>query len=110
MPLREGSGAVQFDQPSLLREAKLYLRRKACIMNPELRLEGGADLFGNEFFLFSFSLVGWGDFWLVRGPQGYGLYHQEELPDVGEVILEHYGSRGTDLEAKLAAHFSRGAK
>lgn len=76
-------------------------------MNAELKLEGGADLFGNQFFLFSFSVAEWGEFWLVRGPQGYGLYYQKELPSVGEVILYHFGSRGTDLEAKLAAHFSR---
>ncbi len=97
---------MEFDQPALLNEAALYLRRKACIANPELKLEGGADLFGNEFVLFSFTLSGWGEFWLVRGPQGYGLYYQKELPSVGEVILHHFGSRGTDLEAKLAAHFS----
>ncbi len=110
MPLREVSRVLEFDQPALLKEATLYLRRKACLVNPELRLEGGADLFGNEFFLFSLTVSGWGEFWLVRGPQGYGLYDQKELPTVGEVILEHFGSRGTDLEAKLAAHFSHGMK
>jgi len=95
-----------FDQPALLKEAQTYLRRKARLVNPELKLEGGADIFGNEFFLFSFSVPGFGDFWLVRGPQGYGLYEQKDIPDVSEVILHHYGSHGTDLEAKLAAHFS----
>jgi len=101
---------LDFDQATLLKEAALYLRRKACLVNPELKLEGGADLFGNEFFLFSFTVAGWGEFWLVRGPQGYGLYDQREVPSVGEVILEHFGSRGTDLEARLAAHFSPGPK
>jgi hypothetical protein len=101
---------LEFNQRALLKEATLYLRRKACIMNPELKLEGGANLFGIEFFLFSFSLTGWGDFWLVRGPQGFGLYDRKELPDIGEVILEHYGSRGTELEARLAAHFSPAMK
>ncbi len=110
MPIRGVSRILEFDQPALLKEASLYLRRKACLVNPELKLEGGADLFGKEFFLFSFTLTGWGEFWLVRGPQGYGLYEQKDLPSVGEVILEHFGSRGTDLEAKLAAHFSRGMK
>jgi hypothetical protein len=101
---------LEFDQSALLREAALYLRCKACVVNPELKLEGGADVFGNHFFLFSFALTGWGEFWLVRGPQGYGLYYQKELPSVGEVILQHFGSRGTELEAKLAAHFSQGMK
>ncbi len=110
MPIREVSRVLEFDQPALVKEATLYLRRKACLMNPELKLEGGADLFGKEFFLFSFTVTGWGEFWLVRGPQGYGLYDQKELPSIGEVILEHFGSRGTDLEAKLAAHLSRGMK
>jgi len=101
---------LEFNQPALLKEAALYLRRRACLINPELKLEGGADLFGNEFFLFSFTLAGWGEFWLVRGPRGYGLYYQKELPGIGDVILEHFGSRGTDLEARLAAHFSRGIR
>ncbi len=110
MPFREVSRVLEFDQSALLKEAELYLRQKACLINPELKLEGGADLFGKEFFLFSLTVSGWGEFWLVRGPQGYGLYDQKELPSVGEVILEHFGSRGTDLEAKLAAHFSHGMK
>lgn len=103
----EVSRILEFDQSALLKEATVYLRRKARVINANLKLEGGADLFGNQFFLFSFTLTGWGEFWLVRGPQGYGLYYQKDVPGIGEVILHHFGSRGTELEAKLAAHFSR---
>ncbi len=95
----------QVDKAGLQAEARGYLRKAAHLPDAEVTFEGTADVFGYKFLAFSFHLADWGDFWLVRGEQGYGVYPQSEYETIPEAILEHFDSKGTDVESQLAAHF-----
>lgn len=96
---------MKVDQAALQTHARRYLLKVAHLDNVDLKLEGTAEFFGYSFVAFSFHLPEWGAFWLVRGEQGYGLYAQAEYETIPEAILEHFDSKGTDLESRLAAHF-----
>jgi hypothetical protein len=101
---------VEFDRVRADAEARTYLLDRVHIRTSDLKLEGTADIFGERFVLFSFILPGWGALWLVRGPQGYGLYRQSDLPDVGQVILHHFDNTDAELECELASCFARDAE
>jgi len=96
---------VKVDKATVEADARRYLLEAAHLPNVDLKLEGTAEIFGYDFVAFSFHLADWGDFWLVRGEQGYGLYAQDEYETIPEAILEHFDSKGTDLESRMAAHF-----
>jgi hypothetical protein len=75
---------VKVDKAMLQAHARTYLRQAAHLPDADVTFEGTADIFGYKFLAFSFHLPDWGDFWLVRGEQGYGVYSQSEYETIPE--------------------------
>lgn len=96
---------AKFDKAVVQFEARRYLSKAAHLPDVDVTFEGTADIFGYKFLAFSFHLGDWGNFWLVRGEQGYGVYSQAEYETIPEAILEHFDSKGTDVESRLAEHY-----